>query len=94
MLITVFLISVTAISSQEVKHAPTVEQCRADQRLWLSKLESDNGVVSIGYWRESPVTVLWRSRPAMFIPPRMRYWLPWNGWVGTKLGTVTQRQIT
>ena len=25
---------------QEVKHAPTVEQCRADQRLWLDKLEN------------------------------------------------------
>ena len=28
-------ISVTA----QIEHAPTVEQCRADQRLWLSKLE-------------------------------------------------------
>jgi len=26
---------------QEVKHAPTVEQCRADQRLWLSEAEAD-----------------------------------------------------
>ncbi len=25
---------------QEVKHAPTIEQCRADQRLWLDKLEN------------------------------------------------------
>jgi len=25
--------------AQEVKHAPTVEQCRADQKLWLSKVE-------------------------------------------------------
>jgi hypothetical protein len=24
---------------QEVKHAPTIEQCRADQRLWVAKLE-------------------------------------------------------
>jgi hypothetical protein len=23
------------IHAQEVKHAPTVEQCRADQKLWL-----------------------------------------------------------
>ncbi len=28
---------------QEVRHAPTVEQCRADQKLWLSRLE-DTGV--------------------------------------------------
>lgn len=25
--------------AQEIKHAPTVEQCRADQRLWMGKLE-------------------------------------------------------
>lgn len=24
----------------QVEHAPTVEQCQADQRLWLSKLEA------------------------------------------------------
>jgi hypothetical protein len=34
---------------QEVKHAPTVEQCRADQKLWLSKLENENSVVSISF---------------------------------------------
>jgi len=28
------------IYSQEVKHAPTLEQCRADQRLWLSNYVS------------------------------------------------------
>ncbi len=28
--------------TQEVKHAPTVEQCRADQRLWLDKLEGSS----------------------------------------------------
>jgi hypothetical protein len=28
------------IHAQEVKHAPTVEQCRADQRLWLSNYAS------------------------------------------------------
>jgi hypothetical protein len=28
--------------AQEVKHAPTVEQCRADARLWLAKLEDGN----------------------------------------------------
>jgi hypothetical protein len=31
------------VHSQEVQHAPTVEQCRADQRLWLSKLEGPDG---------------------------------------------------
>jgi hypothetical protein len=26
-----------------VEHAPTVEQCQADQRLWLSQIEADHG---------------------------------------------------
>jgi hypothetical protein len=39
-LLVLVLVSVSTVGSQEVKHAPTVEQCRADQRLWLSKLES------------------------------------------------------
>jgi hypothetical protein len=26
---------------QDVQHAPTIAQCQADQRLWLSKLEGD-----------------------------------------------------
>lgn len=28
---------------QAVEHAPTVAQCQADQRLWMSKLEVPNG---------------------------------------------------
>ena len=35
------LVSVSAVGSQEVKHASTVEQCRADQKLWLSKINDD-----------------------------------------------------
>lgn len=35
------LIGVPAIG-QDVQHAPSVAQCQADQRLWLSRLE-DNG---------------------------------------------------
>lgn len=27
------------VTSVQVEHAPTVQQCQADQRLWLSKLE-------------------------------------------------------
>jgi hypothetical protein len=38
-LLVFILVSVTMVGSQNVKHAPTAEQCRADQRLWLSKLE-------------------------------------------------------
>jgi len=35
------------IHAQEVKHAPTVEQCRADQRLWLPKLEDPTASASV-----------------------------------------------
>lgn len=37
------------LNAQEVKHAPTVEQCRADQRLWLSKLE-EPALANVGYY--------------------------------------------
>jgi|ERR1700678_725033 len=32
-------IFVLAALGQDVQHAPTVAQCQADQRLWLSKIE-------------------------------------------------------
>ncbi|MFY9529926.1 MAG: hypothetical protein WBC04_23385 [Candidatus Acidiferrales bacterium] len=35
---------------QEVEHAPTVAQCQADQRLWLSKIEdADHGLDGVTY---------------------------------------------
>lgn len=34
-----FPVPVGSPQAQQVEHAPTVEQCRADQALWLSKLE-------------------------------------------------------
>jgi len=34
---------------QEVKHAPTVEQCQADQRLWLAKLEGTSEAMPEDY---------------------------------------------
>jgi hypothetical protein len=37
------LLLVRSLLAQEVKHAPTVEQCQADQRLWLAKLEGSAG---------------------------------------------------
>jgi hypothetical protein len=37
-----------SIHAQEVHHAPTVEQCRADQRLWLAKLEQSVPVDRVG----------------------------------------------
>jgi hypothetical protein len=35
------LVLTTSLNSQnsQIEHAPTIEQCQADQRLWLSKLE-------------------------------------------------------
>jgi hypothetical protein len=30
----------TASVAGQIEHAPTVEQCQADQRLWFSKIES------------------------------------------------------
>lgn len=38
-LLVLVFVSFNSVSAQEVKHAPTVEQCRADMRQWLSKLE-------------------------------------------------------
>jgi hypothetical protein len=40
------------LGAQEVKHAPTVARCRADQKLWLAKLEQSpmrSGVADVGY---------------------------------------------
>jgi hypothetical protein len=38
-----------SIHAQEVKHAPTVEQCRADQRLWLDRLQDESSIKPIPY---------------------------------------------
>jgi hypothetical protein len=37
------LVLTASLVGQDVQHAPTVAQCQADQRLWLSKIEdTDN----------------------------------------------------
>jgi hypothetical protein len=38
-----------AVQAQEVKHAPTVEQCRADQKWWLDKVEDEHSGKTIGF---------------------------------------------
>jgi hypothetical protein len=45
--------------SQEVHHAPTVEQCRADQRLWMDRLEQTafNAIANVSY----PELTQWRD---------------------------------
>jgi hypothetical protein len=40
-LLVVVFVSFDSLWSQEVKHAPTVEQCRADQKFWFSKISDD-----------------------------------------------------
>jgi hypothetical protein len=37
------------VCSQEGQHALTVEQCRADQNLWLSKLANRPGVANVSF---------------------------------------------
>jgi hypothetical protein len=39
------LLLLSSLPAQEVEHAPTVEQCRADQRLWLAKIEGPSGTL-------------------------------------------------
>jgi len=39
-LLLLFVALMSASSHAQVKHGPTVEQCRADQRQWLDKLEN------------------------------------------------------
>jgi len=37
----VIVLTSSMLGGQDVQHAPTVAQCQADQRLWMSKIESD-----------------------------------------------------
>ena len=49
-LLLVMLTPLQLIHAQEVKHAPTVEQCRADQKLWLSMMGGSRaGVTNVSY---------------------------------------------
>jgi hypothetical protein len=38
-LLVLAVVAAASLVGQDVQHAPTVEQCRADQRLWLSSVE-------------------------------------------------------
>ena len=49
-LLLVMVIPFQLIDAQEVKQAPTVEQCRADQKLWLSMVGGSRaGVTNVSY---------------------------------------------
>jgi hypothetical protein len=42
MLILAAVLALGSVTAQEVKHAPMAAQCRADQRLWFSKIGSND----------------------------------------------------
>ena len=47
-----FVVIIAGATPQEVKHAPTVQQCQADQRLWTGKMETQpipSGVEDVNY---------------------------------------------
>ncbi|HXO04871.1 MAG TPA: hypothetical protein VN884_04480 [Candidatus Sulfotelmatobacter sp.] len=48
-LLAVAIVLAVPALGQEVKHAPTVAQCQADQKLWLSKLEDDRGIDDVKF---------------------------------------------
>jgi hypothetical protein len=40
--IAILILATAPAFAQQIEHAPTVDQCQADQRLWLSRLENTN----------------------------------------------------
>jgi hypothetical protein len=48
-LLLLMVIPLQLVHAQQVHHAPTVEQCRADQRLWFSKLEDNSVPMSVSF---------------------------------------------
>jgi hypothetical protein len=41
--------SFNPLAAQQVEHAPSIEQCRADMRLWLSEVEDENQRLRLSY---------------------------------------------
>lgn len=50
---------------QEIEHAPTVAQCQADQRLWLSELEGDASSIAYTTLRDWSIEMgtCWKVDP-------------------------------
>jgi len=48
-----WLVLTVSLIGQEIKHAPTVAQCQADERLWISSVEHHNDDTL------PPLRVLW-----------------------------------
>jgi hypothetical protein len=40
--ITILILATAPAFAQQIEHAPTVDQCQADQRLWLHRMEDTN----------------------------------------------------
>jgi hypothetical protein len=60
-LLLVMVMPLQLVHSQQVKHAPTVEQCRANQQLWLSKLQTKGYVsLSVHYLELTTGILRWR----------------------------------
>ena len=63
---------------QEVEHAPTVAQCQADQRFWISKLEADHGLDDVTV----PTLIAWEHEmikcEAVDPPNRIQYYNTWG----------------
>jgi hypothetical protein len=49
LLLFVLMLLRTPSYEQEINHATTVEQCRADQKLWLAKLEGSGGALDVSF---------------------------------------------
>ena len=58
----------------QVQHAPTVEQCRADQKLWISKLEQEPvgaGVANVSFNELNAWTL--EMRDCQTVDPEFRW---------------------
>jgi hypothetical protein len=47
--LTVAVFVLVAVASPQLEHAPTVEQCQADQELWFSKLETNESTSDVTF---------------------------------------------
>jgi len=72
---TVLILATALAFAQQIEHAPTVAECQADQRLWLSRLEDNNDklkditTVTLAHWSSEM-----RSCEAVDPPNFQRYY--------------------
>jgi hypothetical protein len=78
LLLAVAIVIAVPALGQDVEHAPTVAQCQADQRLWLSKLEANHGLDDVTV----PTLVAWEHEmikcEAVDPPNRLQYYNTWG----------------